>query len=97
MLPLRIQMYRGELAAVLLWSAARAPGPGSIGTVGMTTDFEDPERASVASRLAARQSELVGSRRRDTVWQATCHLKRTTEAMEVLKKPRWEVQPEQWT
>lgn len=58
----------------------------------MTTDLADPVRARVASRLAARQSELVGSRSPETVLHVACHLKTTTEDMEMLKNPTWAVQ-----
>lgn len=82
--------YTMLLLRTQLWIAFCAPASPSLSLmvsgIGVIRDLEDPERAMVEMRVAAKHSWMPGTASEMDL-QAICHLSSVTAAVRKLKKP----------
>jgi hypothetical protein len=77
---LRTQMWIASCMSPLAWLAWIVSG------IGVIRDLEEPDRAMVEMRVAARHSGTLGTAR-DEDLQEICHLSNVTAEARKLKKP----------
>ena len=82
MLLLRTQMW------MALRTLSLGPFSSMVSGIGVTKDFDEPDRATVEMRVAARHSGMPGTAP-EVDLHKICHLSRVMADVRKLKNPSW--------